>query len=113
MRHRQATRGEHVIAVEPGHDIAADAGKPQIDGIRLPQIACAYPVEGIAIAAQDVDGAIARTAIPHDIGEPRIALIQDAVDGGTNERGLVQNGGYNGNRGQVRGWLCFAVVREG
>ena len=74
---------ENIITVQVGHDVSLHSPEAAIDGITLPGIRLASPLQGGTVRFQHVDRCFVRTAILHQIGNIRIVLLEHAfVDRG-------------------------------
>jgi len=93
----QRPRREHVIGVQPAHDLAGGAGEPFLYGIHVAAIGMAAPSgQPVRIPADDIRAAVGGSAVHHEILEIRIRLIENGADGGIQKPGLIVRRGHDG-----------------
>ncbi len=94
-RHRcQRPRGQHVVGIEPGHDLARRPGKALVDGLALALVLLARRMsQATLVARQDGRRLVGRAAVHDDMLDRGIVLTQDREDRLLDEAPLVQRGG--------------------
>ena len=90
---RQRPRGQHVVGIEPGHDLAARPGEALVDGLALALVLLARrESQAVLIARQNIRRLVGRAAIHDDMLDRRIILMQDGEDRLLDEAALIQRG---------------------
>ena len=92
--------GEGVIGIEPGEDLAATGVKTLHDGVGLPVVGLADPLNLFIITPQHVKGCIGRAAIDDAVKQVGIILLQNALNGGVEVLTLIERGGDDQDAGQ-------------
>src|SRR5690242_20255224 len=89
---------QHVIAVDPAHDVAGGRSKPFVDRIDLTCVGLADPGQPLSVALEDFDRAIRTGAVDDAIIELKIALLREhAVNGALDEPRMVVRRRDDGN----------------
>lgn len=97
----QRSRQQHVVAVEPGHDIAVDSAETKVDRMRLSVVALAYPGEPAVELSQDAAGIVGRAAILRGVPQCRVILSEHRSDRAFDICSLVEAWRHDRDTGRV------------
>jgi len=76
----KCARDIRVIGVEPAENVAAEAGEAFVERIGLAVIFLRDPLDAVAKGAENIDAAIGRAAVHHDVIHARPILRQHTFD---------------------------------
>ena len=77
----QRARRQHVVAVQPGQDVAGGQRHALVDGVTLPFVLFRNRCgQAVAVALHDAYRAVLRAAVHHDVLDARVALAGDGKD---------------------------------
>jgi hypothetical protein len=73
---------QHVVGVQPAHDLARGAGEALVEGVGMPAVRLAGPGgEAALVAADHVHGPVRAAAVNDHVFQVGIPLVQDGPDG--------------------------------